>query len=340
MITSFPQTIHSYIFKKAIGKGGFSTVYLVESEVYHQNYVAKVTPIDLEKPHTGDVDPLDAEIKALMNLSHQNIIRLYDHFTEGNNFFVILEYCQLGSLQDSVGEDGLTLQQFICYGRQILSALAFVHSKNIAHRDIKPGNILVDSMGRIKLSDFGISILGANNVVSTFSGSFLYEAPEVILKKPHNPIQADIWSLGVLFAYLINGTTPWRSDNINVLKNRICTATFKLRSNTPPEVAELITSMLNIEPNERPTAQEILEMRLFEKESIEQTISESNSIQDVLSPKGRANRRTLPRNRSSFEPQSKAINIFKMNLMVGSNNMPMIRNRFHSGQMSTFVLDE
>ncbi|EAY10661.1 CAMK family protein kinase [Trichomonas vaginalis G3] len=338
MITQFPQTIHSYVFKKAIGKGGFSTVYLVESEVYHQSYVAKVTPIDSEPIKEGDVDPLDAEIKALMSLSHQNIIRLYDHFTEGNNFYMILEYCQHGSLQDSVGENGLPLPQFITYGRQILSAPAFVHSKDIAHRDIKPGNILVDSLGHIKLSDFGISIRNANNVVSAFSGSFLYEAPEVILKKPHNPMQADIWSLGVLFAFLINGMTPWRSDNLTILKNRICTASYKLRSNTPPEVAELINKMIVIDPNERPTAQEILSMPLFEKESVDPVNSDSEEIQDVLSPKGRARSQAIPRNRSSYSAQSKAINIFKMNLMVGNNKLPKIKSRFHSGQVETFIL--
>lgn len=338
MLTQFPQTIHSYIFKKAIGKGGFSTVYLVESEVYHQSYVAKVTPIVDEPPKDGDVDPLDAEIKALMSLSHQNIIRLYDHFTSGNNFFMILEYCQLGSLQDSVGENGLPLPQFISYARQILSALAFCHSKNIAHRDIKPGNILVDSLGHIKLSDFGISIRNANNVVSTFSGSLLYEPPEIILKKPHNPIQADIWSLGVLFAFLINGSTPWRSDNMSVLKNRICSASFKLRSNTPPEVAELINRMIVIEPNERPTAQEILNEKLFAKDPVELSLSDSEEIQDVLSPKGRAKSQSIPRNRSSYNAKSKAINIFKMNLMVGNNKLPKIKSRYHSEHIETFVI--
>lgn len=337
MLKQFPETIHSYIFKKVIGKGGFSTVSLIESEEYHQQYVAKVTPIDDQPVKEGNVDPLDAEITALMSLSHQNIIRLYDHFTEGHNFFMILEYCQQGSLQDAVGEAGLSLPQFITYARQILSALAFVHSKNIAHRDIKPGNILLDNSGHIKLSDFGISLRNANNVVSTFSGSLLYEPPEIVLKKPHNPMQADIWSLGVLFAFLINGCTPWHCDNINTLKTRICTATYKLKTNTPPEIVDIITRMIVVDPNERPTAQELLNEKIFRKDSSDSIPSESEEIQDVLSPKARAMKQSIPRNKTSYNAMSKAIGIFKMNLAVGNNRLQRIKSRYHSELSDTFV---
>ena len=290
MLGQLPVTIHGYTFKKILGKGGFSTVYLCESQDYQgQVYVGKVTQINSEEPKQGDMDSTDTEIKALMSLSHQNIIKLYDHFTNGNHFFLILEYCSGGSLQsDKIDKNGLPLPIFVSYAKQILRAIAFCHSKYIAHRDIKPGNILLDSTGHIKLSDFGISLTNANNIHNTFSGSLLYEPPEIILKKPHNPMQADIWSLGVLFAYMINGITPWRCDNIGILKTRICNGVYRLRSSTPPEVAELIKKMIVVDPNERMTAADLLNQPLFTTELFDHKNSCPETIPDVLSPRGRA----------------------------------------------------
>ncbi|EAY07620.1 CAMK family protein kinase [Trichomonas vaginalis G3] len=329
MISPLPCSIHKYGFKKLIGKGGFSFVYLVESEDDHKKYCAKVTPLNNDIILGVKIDPLEAEIKALMSLSHQNIIRLYDHFTENNCFFIILEYCQLGSMQDTLNKKGLPKEQFINYARQIVSALTFVHSKNIAHRDIKPGNILIDSLGHIKLSDFGISITNANNMIEPFSGSLLYMPPEIILKKPHNPMQADIWSLGVLFAYMINGRAPWQCDNVNSLRTCIIAGDFKLRANTPPEIIDLISKMMRIDPNERPSVAEILNYKLFEKDPLDGMLSDNEEVpQDVLSPKGRS-LRSIQRNKSTYHPHSITIGIFKMNMMLGNNRLPRIKPRFH-----------
>ena len=334
--------INDYTVLRALGKGGFSTVYLVESRTYHNIYVAKVTPIPVEPVKKGDVDATEAEIKALMSLSHPNIIKLYDHFTSGTNFLMILEYCSGGSLQNILENGkGLPLPQFVSYARQILSALAFCHSKNIAHRDIKPGNILINSLGHIKLSDFGISITNATAHMEAFSGSLLYEPPEVLNKKPHNPMQADIWSLGVLFAHMINGSTPWRCDNMSLLRSRIASGTYKLRSSTPPEVARIIGKMIVVNPSERPTAEQLLEEPLFKTDLLlEKQLTEPEFVPDALSPRGRKKSSSFglisPKENRS---KSKAINIFKMNLMVGSSTLPRLKTRYHEPHRDTFVLN-
>ena len=205
---------------------------------------------------------------------------------------------------------------------QILSALAFCHSKCIAHRDIKPGNILIDISGHIKLSDFGISIVGANKEYNAFSGSLLYEPPEIITKKPHNPIYADIWSLGVLFAYMINGRTPWRCDNVASLKNKICSGSFKLKANTPPVVAELISKMIVVNPEERISAAELLRHPLFSSST---TIRkhDSGTICDVLSPRGRAlTQLEFVKNKTSENYENvKSLKLYKMNIFVGNSKL-------------------
>ena len=342
MLGQLPVTINGYTFKKILGKGGFSTVYLCESQDYPgQVYCGKVTQINPEDRKEGDMDSTETEIKALMSLSHQNIIKLYDHFTSGNHFILILEYCSGGSLQnDRIDKNGLPLPTFISYAKQIISALAFCHSKHIAHRDIKPGNILLDSTGHIKLSDFGISLANANVLHNTFSGSLLYEPPEIINKKAHNPMQADIWSLGVLFAYMINGITPWRCDNIGLLKQRICDAVYRLRSSTPPEVSDLIKKMIVKDPNQRMKAADLLNLPLFTSEQFDHKNTSPDSIPDVLSPRGRARSQALRFAQSrSDELTAKTIHLFKMNLLVGTSKLPKIKPRYHITNRDSFVIE-
>jgi serine/threonine protein kinase len=330
MFNQLPCTCNGYVFKRILGKGGFSTVYLVESTKFPDcQYVAKVTQISSEPLKEGDFDACDVEIKALMLLSHQNIIKLYDHFNCGQNFVMILEYCPKGSLQNKLTiKNGLPLPQFLSYAKQILSALAFCHSKEIAHRDIKPGNILIDATGRIKLSDFGISIINANNLTNSFSGSLIYEPPEIINKVPHNPMQADIWSLGVLFAYMINGCTPWRCNNIGVLKSRICSGTYRLRSSTPPEVANIIKKMIVVDPNKRITAQELLNEPLFKNVQDTCSIGTSLSMEDLLSPRGRATNKTVKMVNLDGH-KFRNINIFRLGLSEGNSFLPKLKPRYH-----------
>lgn len=327
-----PLSINDYIFNKIIGRGGFATVYLVESKKYRQVFVAKVTPISYETEKDSEIDAVEAEIRALMSLSHQNIIKLYDHFTNGRNFYLILEYCPGGSLQnDSSKFTGLETNLFISYAKQILDALAFCHKKNIAHRDIKPGNILIDSYGHVKLSDFGISLTNVNDVVQTYSGSLLYEPPEIVQKKPHNPMQADIWSAGVLFAYMINGTTPWRCDSVSVLKQRICAGSYKLRSNTPKDIVDLIAKMIVVNPDNRATAEDLLKDKIFNNDVITASTHESDS--DILSPRSR--KKHISTNSISWKSRNKEekpINIFKMSLLNGRSNLPKLRPRYHESR--------
>ena len=331
--------INDYSFIKPLGRGGFSTVYLVKSLKYNNVYVAKVTPIPTEPT---SLDATEAEITALMNLSHPNIIKFFDHFTHGTDFIMILEYCSGGCLQNILESGhGLPLPNFISYGRQILSALAFCHKKNIAHRDIKPGNILLDSEGRVKLSDFGIALTDADQLHQTFSGSLLYEPPEVINKKAHNPMLADIWSLGVLFAYMINGSLPWHCDNIGLLKARISAAKYKLRSSTPPDVAALIGRMIVVDPTERPTAEQLLNDPLFRIDKLlEKKLSDPDIVPDALSPRGRKKSKSFGLYTSKdARSRSKAINIFKMNYLVGSSPLPKLKTRYHETR-DTFVLSD
>ena len=128
---------------------------------------------------------------------------MYEFFFDNtlSSLYIFLEYCNWGSLQDLVDRKGPIKPPLLdLYYFQILNALSYCHEKNIAHRDIKPSNILLDSYGRIKLADFGLSRkLEKGEIIHSYGGSRQYMPPEVICRNQVDPFLANIWSLGITF---------------------------------------------------------------------------------------------------------------------------------------------
>ena len=182
----FPQTINDYVFIKRIASGGSARCYLVESIKFEINklFVAKVIP-------ASQFLSITAEHKALIELNHPNIIKLYDRFTVSSYCVFILEYCENKSLAEAIVPDvgisgykstiGITLEQtdldfFKNCAYQIVNALSYCHMKKCAHRDIKPSNVLIDHYWKMKLSDFGLSVKYQND--NSFEYEYEYEEEE------------------------------------------------------------------------------------------------------------------------------------------------------------------
>jgi len=137
------------------------------------------------------------------------------------NLFLYLEYIPGGSLGDLIRNFGPLSEKLIkIYIRQILKGLQYLHSKGIVHRDIKAANVLLDTCGTVKLSDFGcsgqISLSSShseNELLNSIKGSIPWMAPEVICQSKYG-CKADIWSLGCLIIELKTGKSPWgKLDN-------------------------------------------------------------------------------------------------------------------------------
>lgn len=282
MIGSLPVLINGYRFTKHIGKGGFSEVYLVESVRFQTVYCAKVVPLN-SSISKDEILNIESEVNALKSLYHPNIIQLFDCFKHKKNYYTILEYCPGGSLAKEISvAKPLEYERWVFYAQQIIEALSFCHSRNIAHRDIKPGNVLLDRFGRIKLADFGISMQNANGgLVTQLSGTQEYNAPELIQKIPHDPFLADIWALGVLFAYMANGVSPWvRCENVGQLKYCINNAKFHIRRHVRKEIADVIKKMLVVKPSERITLEQLKRLPIF---TDPMTLTQSDSLFDLNS---------------------------------------------------------
>lgn len=281
--SNLPFTLNNYKFTALIGHGGFAEVYLVEHIRFARQYCAKVMTFDpSEMTHKSEA--FESEINALTLLDHPHILRLYDHFIIGNQLYMILEYCPNGSLHDEIKKtNGLSFERFVSFGNQIVDALTYCHSRNIAHRDIKPGNVLLDQCKKVRIADFGLSLKTvAGQLHRSFGGSFVYTAPEIFQKKAHDPMMGDAWALGVMFATMISGSSPWQCDSLGELKQLAAQGNYRIKKNIPDVVGDLIKRMIVVDPNQRLTMAQIKSHPLFNTPAIPKPLILKNRPSGVM----------------------------------------------------------
>ena len=250
---------HDLRFLDFIGSGSYSTVFLCRSLKYDNNYFA-VKQI-LKKNITKN------EIDALISLVHPYIVKLYKTFSKDNFYYLVMEHCSKGTIKSL---HKLDYNQFSYYGKQLLEVVDYIHSQNIAHRDIKPENLFLDQYNHIKLGDFGFAYKFQNNKLShEVCGSLMYCAPEIFSDSEFDPFKCDIWSLGITFFYMATGNYPFHEKSNEKLKEAIKTQKIDFSQyEVDQQIQFLITKMTNKNPSLRPSANELLELPIFNKISI------------------------------------------------------------------------
>ena len=165
------------------------------------------------------------EAALMMDLNHDNIVRVYDHFKEGSKHYIVMEFVEGNSLDEILKKGGPLPPGAARYVLDCCCrALAYIHSRNIIHRDIKPSNIFISASGDVKLGDFGIAQLESAN---ESSGEFVpigtpsYMAPEQFL--PHAKISSrtDIYALGVTLYEILTGNKLFDGESLDELKRKI-----------------------------------------------------------------------------------------------------------------------
>ncbi len=202
-----------YRIVRKLGAGGMANVYLAEDQELGRRVAIKI----LNDRHANDeqfVERFRREAKNAAGLSHPNIVSVYDRGEADGTYYIAMEYLDGRSLKELIISRGpAPIQIAIDYARQILGALRFAHRNGIVHRDIKPHNVLVDSDGRLKVTDFGIARAGASQMTEAGSiiGTAQYLSPEQAKGSPVDQT-SDLYSVGIVLYELLTGVVPFSGD--------------------------------------------------------------------------------------------------------------------------------
>ena len=277
-------------FERKLGDGAFGQVWRVRHKKTNQVYALKQV---LKDKVSKMLPQFRREVYIMYGINHPHIIKLYNHFEDEKFFYLIMELAD-GNLFRKIYREKQFLERVAAqYFREVLLAVEYLHSHipAIIHRDIKPENILLDSEGRIKLTDFGWSNYYSTDSPTprfTTCGTLEYLPPEMVEEKGHDT-SADIWCLGILLYEMLIGSTPFKSTIREQMLVNITSSKPRFPLTMPPLAKDLISKMLEKDPSRRPTAIKIKEHQwMIDHAPIRPTITQELSprvLPEMSSPK-------------------------------------------------------
>jgi len=218
-----PQLIAGrYRVLRAIGRGGMGTVWLCRDQVLGREVAVKQIGA-LPGESATETKRAMREARSAAALNHPNAVAVYDVVDHDSRPWLVMEYVQGQTLADEISRDGhLSPQRVADIGAQLAGALARAHERRIVHRDIKPGNVLIDKAGRPKISDFGIARGHGDEQltqVGFITGTPGYLSPELARGGDPHPA-SDVWALGATLYTAVEGQPPYepRSNPIALLR--------------------------------------------------------------------------------------------------------------------------
>lgn len=274
-------TIGNYQFgKEYLGVGQFSKVYR-GWEITRRKTVA-IKHINLTFLSKRVREALTRECEILKKLDHPGVIKLFDSVVSENHWYLVMEYCNAGTLHDVMAylkkfppDEREPIAQY--YLQQLMLALAHLHEHHVVHRDVKPANILLtaknfrsgeyhpDYRVMVKLSDYGLSTLATEGqMCSTMCGTPLYMAPEMVLEQPYHD-NVDLWSFGIVMYEMIYGTNPMEARNLQHLKQRH-QEPVQFPSGVSESAIDLMSRLLKWQPEERISWEDFTQHRWFRGE--------------------------------------------------------------------------
>ena len=255
--------IGNYSIIQEIGRGATSIVYLARNHISSEICCVKVIKKSgLE--NKDDIKFFKREILILSSINHENIVKFYELIEDSTSFYLFMEYCAGESLQKIIEmNNGMNENIIKIVLKQILSGLSYLHCNEIAHRDIKPDNIIISSNFKVKIVDFGLSTNDSSNLRTTFCGSLAFAAPECISREPYNATFADIWSAGVCLYMMSTGKLPWKTSNMVILMKQITSSNFIIPKEINKDLENILIKMLQRDPNNRLSAFDLLKENYF-----------------------------------------------------------------------------
>ena len=272
---------------KFLGKGSYGEVYLTKKDGKSEIFATKKIERKLaDQPKVHKY--LDQEIKILRELKHRNIIRLEDVKVTQNNYYIVMEYCNGGSLSDClnkyISRYGRAFPQEIVQYimRQIVNVMKYIHSKGIIHRDLKLDNILLNFNSEndknnlnmfgavVKIIDFGLAThMGNSNLCYSAVGTPLNAEPQIVKKMNDNNLginkekmiaydqKADIWSLGTLCYEMLIGKSAFNSQSMQELIMKVENGSYNIPTTLSKEVVSFLNAMLQFNAQKRLSCDEL-----------------------------------------------------------------------------------
>jgi serine/threonine protein kinase len=266
-----------YLLTELIGQGASGVVY----RALHPSLRIPVAVKVLRHPANGGRDEPHGqphtEACLLATLSHPHVVRVFDYEPDAPHPYIVLEYVNGPSLAELISHCGrLQPSRVVRMARQLAEALGAAHRAGVVHRDLKPANVLLTRDGDVKLADLGLATMpgsapaGQVPPADARAGTVLYMAPERIgTPRPADP-RSDVYSLGATLFHALTGRPPFQGGTAwQVLSQHLRTpppAPVTLVPELPPELSNLILTMLAKDPADRPSSAALLREPVLSQE--------------------------------------------------------------------------
>ena len=253
-----------YEFIENIGQGMYGRVYKAKNKKENKYYAIK--RLNFKDINEKEKKQINNEVSCIKKLKHPNIISYKDSFNDEDNYFnIVTTFCEGGDIYNKIQKQNgeyFSEEQILNWAVQILLGLDYIHKNDIIHRDIKPQNIFIKNHHIICIGDFGIAKIITQIQTQTMTsiiGTPLYMSPESF-NDPHSKhFESDIWSAGCCLYEICNLKHAFGADRWELVFNKVRTGKHQpVNKKYSNELRDIIDSMLNVKPINRPTIPKLL----------------------------------------------------------------------------------
>lgn len=250
-----PLLAGRYRVESMLGKGGMAKVYAAQDV-----RLGRTVAVKIFRPEADAADRLarrrfDEEARLLANLNHPNLVPVYDAGTDGARAFLVMQLVNGPSLRGILGRGPIPPPVVIRLGAQLATTLAYVHSRGVLHRDVKPSNVLLGERGKPYLTDFGLArLIGAGGITRSgeMVGTAAYLSPEQVRGDHVGPV-ADVYSLGLVLLECVTGKIEYRGTEMESALARLSRQP-RIPAEVPQQLGDIIAAMTARSPIARPSA--------------------------------------------------------------------------------------